>query len=277
MKKQVDEYKIVPIKRPKMNFAELWRYRELLYFFAWRDIKVKYKQTLLGIFWALLQPLGLMILFSVIWEKALKLGTTELPYPVFAYSGLLYWGLFSFAISSAGNSMISNANIIKKIYFPRTIIPIASVLVAGFDFAITFLLFIVLLFIYNTPLSILRCIYLFPMSIFITVVSALGLSFITAAANITYRDFRYVLPFILRIVFFLSPIVIPFSSIDSNTIQTFLSFNPLTGAIALTRAAISGNEINVMLTVKSITVSIMLLLTGFVIFKKSELYIADRL
>src|SRR5712675_1194851 len=147
------EYEIKPAGSLSLGLKELWEFRELFYFFTWRDIKVKYKQTVLGFAWAILQPLLMTGIFSVFFGKALNVPSDFIPYPVFVYSGLLLWNIFSTGITGAGNSMVTNSNIIKKIYFPRLIIPASSVLVALFDFAAAFLIFVGLLIYYQVPVD----------------------------------------------------------------------------------------------------------------------------
>jgi lipopolysaccharide transport system permease protein len=156
---------ISPSNRGFFNWKELWRYRELFYFFTWRDIKIKYKQTVLGFLWAILQPVLMMIIFTLFFGKALNIPSQNLPYPVYAFSGLLIWNIFSTGLSNAANSMVSNASIIKKIYFPRLIVPVSSILVSLFDFAMAFVVFIVLLVFYHQVVSWTALIY-WPLAIF---------------------------------------------------------------------------------------------------------------
>jgi lipopolysaccharide transport system permease protein len=179
-----------------VNWKELWRYRELFYFFTWRDIKIKYKQTFLGFLWAILQPLLLMVIFTFFFGKALKVPSQSLPYPVFVFSGLLLWNIFSSGLTSSSNSMVNNASIIKKIYFPRLIIPVSSILVALFDFCMAFVLFLPLLLYYHQPLSV-HALWCWPVALLITLMATLGPGSWLAALNVKYRDFRYVIPFIV--------------------------------------------------------------------------------
>src|SRR3954467_10181613 len=149
------EYEIKPKEKLSLGLGELWQYRELFYFFTWRDIKVKYKQTVLGFLWAVLQPFAMMIIFSAFFGRVLKDPSDQTPYPIFVYSGILLWNIFASGLSGAGNSMVTNAGIIKKIYFPRLIIPISSVLVSLFDFIMAFVVFVGMLIYYKTSLNIL--------------------------------------------------------------------------------------------------------------------------
>ena len=197
-------------KRSLFNWAELWEYRELFYFFAWRDIKIKYKQTVLGFLWAILQPLAMMLIFTFFFGRALKIPSQHLPYPVFVFSGLLLWNLFAAGLTSASNSMINNANIIKKIYFPRLVIPVSAIFVAVFDFLMSFLLFLILLIYYRQHVS-LHALWCWPLAILIGIVSTLGPGSLLSALNVKYRDFRYVIPFVVQVLFFLTPVIYPVS------------------------------------------------------------------
>ena len=160
------EYVIKPQKGISLNLKEIWNYRELFYFFTWRDIKVKYKQTALGFLWAVLQPFLTMIIFTVFFGKMLKVPSDGIPYPIFAYSGLIIWNVFASGLSNAGNSMVSNANIIKKIYFPRLIIPMSAILVALFDFLMAFVVYIGLMLYFDMPFHFVKLIVFIPVDRF---------------------------------------------------------------------------------------------------------------
>src|SRR5688572_4367372 len=204
------EYNIESSGRRLFNWRELWRYRELFYFFTWRDIKVKYKQTALGFLWAVLQPLLMMIIFTLFFGKALNIPSQNLPYPVYVFSGLLIWNVFSSGLMNASNSMVSNAAIIKKIYFPRFIIPVSSILVSLFDFFMAFILFVPLLIYYRQPVS-LTALWCWPLALGICLVATLGPGSLLASLNVKYRDFRYVIPFMVQVLFFITPIIYPVS------------------------------------------------------------------
>ncbi|MFY8035782.1 MAG: ABC transporter permease, partial [Cyclobacteriaceae bacterium] len=187
------EYTIEPSEGRVLDWGELWRYRELFYFFTWRDIKIKYKQATLGFLWAILQPLFMMVIFTLFFGKALNIPSQNLPYPIYVFSGLLIWNLFSTGLTNASNSMVNNASIIKKIYFPRLIIPVSSILVALFDFLMAFILFVPILLFYQQSVS-LSALVLWPVALIIAIVATLGLGSWLAALNVKYRDFRYVIP-----------------------------------------------------------------------------------
>ena len=167
-------YEIKPSKWLLFDFKELWRFRELFLFMAWRDIKVKYNQTVLGFLWVILQPLLLMLIFSTLWLKVMKSRAVEIPYPVFAYSGLIFWGLFSSSLSNASESMIANSNIIKKVYFPRIIIPASAVIIAMFDFMMTLIIYLIMIFYYHLEISLFRFSGLLLLSILITSGASFG-------------------------------------------------------------------------------------------------------
>jgi lipopolysaccharide transport system permease protein len=270
-------YDIKPSKWLSFDFKELWRFRELFVFMAWRDIKVKYKQTFLGLIWVILQPLVLMIIFSTLWLKVMKSVAVEIPYPVFAYSGLIFWGLFSSGLSNASESMIANSNIIRKVYFPRIIIPASAVIVALFDFMMTLIICILMIFYYDLEISLLRFSVLLFLSILITSGASFGLGLIIASTTIKYRDFRYVMPFFLQTFFFISPVIYPLTLFNSGSLRFILSLNPLSGAINLTRAALTSSAVNWDLTIYSALITVLLLITGLTLFQTMESQYADLL
>ena len=268
------EYEIKPVSKISLGLKELWEFRELFYFFTWRDIKVKYKQTVLGVAWAILQPFMLMMVFTLFFGQALGVPSDNVPYPIFVYSGLLIWNIFSSGLSNASNSMVSNAGIIKKIYFPRLIIPMSAILVSLFDFIMAFIVYIGLLIYYHHPISATLIIYL-PLSILITVMSTFGLGTMLAAMNIKYRDFRYVIPFFIQILFFLTPVIYPVSIIKFQWAHKILMLNPAAGAIELLRCFVTNSELNLQLVIISLVVSIILFFSGLYYFRKTEYYFAD--
>jgi lipopolysaccharide transport system permease protein len=269
------EYIIDSSKKKLVDLREIWQYRELFYFFSWRDIKVKYKQTTFGVAWVLLQPLLTVAIFTAFFGRTLSLPDTGLPYPVFVLSGLLMWNTFSSSVNNAGTSMISNATIIKKIYFPRIIIPVSSILVACVDFVITFLVFVAMLVYYQVPLNIVKVITLWPAGILVMLFGSLGISSLLAALNVKYRDFRYIIPFALQIALFLSPVIYPVSIIENSFIQYVLALNPMYAAITLFRLPMTDFPIDVTLLFISITFTIVILVAGIFYFKRTEAYFAD--
>ncbi len=270
------EYEIKPEKKFSLNFKEVWSYKELFYFFTWRDIKVKYKQTVLGFLWVLLQPLAMTILFSLSLGKVISNASEiNMPYPLFALSGLMIWNIFSSGITNSGNSMITNSNIIKKVYFPRIIIPVSSILVSLFDFFVTFFIFFCAIIYYNVTIDITHFLFFMLISILIITISTLGLGCLLAALNLKYRDFRYIIPFLLQGLLFLSPIIYPISIITNQKIKYFLALNPIYSAIEFSRYSIIKQEMDVTLMSISVSSALFFLLFGVYYFKKTELFFAD--
>jgi lipopolysaccharide transport system permease protein len=270
-------YEIKPAKWLSFDLDELWQYRELFWFLAWRDIKVKYKQTLLGFIWVILQPLVLMFIFNAIWSKVMRPGAVELPYPLFAYSGLIFWGLFSSGISNASESMIGNSNIIKKVYFPRIIIPSSALIIALFDFLMTFIVYILLIVHYKIEISFLKFTGLMLLSIVISACASFGIGLIIASATIKYRDFRYILPFFLQAFFFISPVVYPLSLYSSEPLRIILSLNPLAGAININRYALSNNAVDWDPAIYGVLMAFLLLIVGLTLFRRMESQYSDML
>jgi lipopolysaccharide transport system permease protein len=233
------EFEIKARKNTDLGIKELINYNELFYFFTWRDIKVKYKQTVLGFAWAVLQPLLMTVVFSVFFGKALKVPSGDLPYPVFVMAGLLLWNIFSSGLSAAANSMVSNANIIKKIYFPRLIIPLSSILVSLFDFLMALLVFIGLLFWYSIKVNILYFLLAATGGMILTAFATFGPGCLLAALNIKYRDFRYIIPFIVQFGLYLSPVGFS-SSIVPAEWRLLYNLNPMVGVIDGFRWCIMG-------------------------------------
>ncbi len=271
----VTEYEIKPQGKLSIGLKELWAYRELFYFFTWRDVKVKYKQTVFGFLWAILQPLFMTIVFTVFISDSITQKTQlTIPYPVFALSGMLLWGIFSNGMSNAANSMVTNANIIKKIYFPRLIIPISSILVAVFDFFIAFIIFIILVFIYKVEINY-AALFLLPLSVLITCLAAMGCGTLLAALNIKYRDVRYVIPFLVQGLLFLTPVLYPINISNSAVAQIVLRLNPISGALELIRGLFIGYTINYETVILSSISSLCLFVIGIIYFRKTESYFAD--
>jgi lipopolysaccharide transport system permease protein len=270
-------YEIKPSRWLAFDFRELWHFRELFLFMTWRDIKVKYKQTFLGFAWVVIQPVALMAIFTVLWLKVMKPAEMEIPYPLFAYSGLILWGLFSSGISGAGESMISNSNIIKKVYFPRIIIPSSALLTALFDFVVTLFLLVLIILYYHINFSFLRFACLFSLSTAITVGASFGTGLIVSAATIRYRDFRYVMPFFLQAFFFVSPVVYPLALFSSGSLRFVLSMNPLAAAITLARASFTEHTVDWQVVFPGVLVTIILLIAGLILFSRNESYYSDLL
>lgn len=266
------------IIRPKKTFSwndlsEIWRYKELLYFFVWRDLKVRYKQTSLGVLWALIQPFITMVVFSVFFGELAKLPSDGVPYPIFVYVGLLFWTFFSTALSDTSNTLLTNTGIITKVYFPRLILPIASVATKLIDFAIGTVMLLVLMIYYGyTPH--LSGLLIIPLLLLITFMASVGGGLFLCSINVKYRDVRYVFPFFIQILLFLTPVIYPASI--AGKYSKFLALNPMMGVIQNARAAVLGTApINWLLIVLSLVSTLVLMLIGIYFFKKTERYFAD--
>ncbi|MBK8348613.1 MAG: ABC transporter permease [Saprospiraceae bacterium] len=273
------------IIKPKSVFTlgwkELWQFRELLYFFTWKEIKVRYKQAALGILWTILQPLAMMTIFVLLLSEGLGIKTGAMPAPIYYLSGLLIWNLFNHAVTHASQSMVSNANIIKKIYFPRLVIPISAVLTSSFDFLISLFLFYGLL-IYNTISGEIAISWInLTLSLFIayiiTVFTAFSLGTFLSAINVKYRDVRYVLPFLIQTLFFITPVMYDTSIIKQTWIRKVLELNPLNFAIELVRNNITSTDQIIWPEISGWVpvVMIMLYIVAIYTFRKTEAYFAD--
>lgn len=271
---------VTTVIRPKRLFhfsdlKEIWDYRELLYFFTWRDLKVRYKQTLIGAAWAILQPFITMVVFTVFFGNLAKIPSDNVPYPIFVYVGLLFWQFFSTALSETSNVLIANQSIITKVYFPRLILPLSSVITRFVDFVIASLILVGLM-IYYGYLPHLSGFLLLPLLLLITFMASVGGGLCLASMNVKYRDVRYALPFFIQILLFLTPVIYPASI--AGTYSKFLALNPMTGVIQAARAALLGTTpINWTLIGISFVVCLVLLGVGIVYFKRVERYFADIL
>jgi lipopolysaccharide transport system permease protein len=219
----------------RLGLAELWRYRELLYFLTLRDIKLRYKQTLLGAAWAILQPLCAMLLFTLVFGRLARLPSDNIPYPLFAYAGLVPWTFFANAITNAGNSLVGSTTLVTKVYFPRVIIPAAPVLAGLVDLAIALLLLVPLLFYYQITIT--WNLLFLPVFICMAALLAFGVGMLLAALNVKYRDVRYALPFLVQLWLFASPVIYPLSLMPAKWKWIF-TLNPMTGIIDGVRSSL---------------------------------------
>lgn len=257
------------------GFKELWQYRELFFIFTWRDIKVKYKQTVLGFLWAVLQPLLMMTVFTVFFGKIINKNIPqELPYPVFVFAGLILWNVFSTGLINSGNSMVTNSNIIKKIYFPRLIIPVSSVIASVFDFLMSLVIYAVLLIYYQIPFQPLALVYI-PVALVLTFFTTVGAGSFLAALSVKYRDFRYIIPFLVQFLLFVTPVIYPDTIAENYWSRLLIEINPMTGALHMIRCGILGTPINNSLVLLSVTSSFIFLFVGIFTFRKTETYFAD--
>lgn len=256
-----------------LQLKELWAYRELLYFLIWRDVKVRYKQTALGVGWAIIQPVTTMIVFSVFFGRLGKIPSDGIPYPIFAYAALVPWTFFAQGMGQASNSLVGSANLIKKVYFPRLSVPIASVTSGIIDFSIAFVILLGMMLYYGI-LPTLNVIWL-PCLLVLTVVTSLGVSLWLSALNVQFRDVRHVLPFLIQLWFFATPVAYP-SSLLSEPWRTLYSLNPMVGVVEGFRWALLGTETapGPMLIVSSLT-ALALLVGGAFYFRRLEKTFAD--
>lgn len=274
---QTDHYeiKIKPIKTNVfLNLNELWRYRELFYIFAWRDIKIRYKQTILGIGWALLQPIASMFIFTVFFGKIAKISSDGLPYSLFVLVGLIFWGFFSNTLTHAANSLIENEGIIKKIYFPRLILPLSAITTSLVDFGISLVLLLLVAFYFGYVPS-LWALVIIPLGIAIASLGAAGLGLFLAAFNVKYRDVRYILPFFIQLLIFLTPVIYPLS-IVGHLNRLAIAINPISGVIESARKVIGGSiSIDYQILAISLVSSILLFTAGLSYFRATEKFFAD--
>lgn len=255
-----------------VNWAELWRFRELLYFLTWRDVKVRYKQTALGVLWAFIQPFLKLVVFSVIFGKVAKLDSEGVPYPIFLYAGLLPWQFFSEALSRSSTSVVGSTNLITKVYFPRLIIPLSSVGACLVDFLISFAILFGLVFYYHVPFS-WQWLWVVPLMA-LTVLTTLGFGIWFSSVCVTFRDFRYVLPFLVQIWMYVTPVVYPVKMMPAGW-QWVLALNPVTGVVNGYRAAILGRPLDMPSLLLSLGLSCILFVFGLYYFRKMESRFAD--
>jgi lipopolysaccharide transport system permease protein len=266
---------IIRAKKPISwaDFRELWQHQELLYFFTWRDLKIRYKQTVLGVLWALFQPFITMVVFTVFFGTFAKIPSDNIPYPVFVFAGLLLWQLFSATLLQASNSLVSQENLLTKVYFPRLILPISSLFSNLVDFLIASFILIGLMVYYNFAPN-LGGILLVPLLVAMTCIFAVGLGFFLASLNVKYRDIKYILPFFVQLLLFVTPVIYPPSILGDHS--WVLALNPMTGIIKAMRAALFGGQpINWFLLMLSATTSLVIFLLGLLYFKKTEKRFAD--
>jgi lipopolysaccharide transport system permease protein len=270
------EYPLVTICPSKkwvaLNLRDLWAYREVLYFLMWRDIKVRYKQTLFGVAWAIIQPLFTMLIFSLFFGRLAGIPSDGIPYPLFAYSGLVPWMFFANAVSNGGNSLVGSPNLITKVYFPRMIIPCAAVGAGLMDFAIAFVFLLILMVPYGVVVT--WNLLMVPVLIILTTLLALGLGMWLAALNVQYRDVRYALPFLIQLGMFATPIIYPASLVPAQW-HWVLALNPLAGLVEGYRTALFGQEWHWMVFSISSSVTLVSLVVFAYTFRRMEKNFAD--
>lgn len=274
MEESVQVIRIEPSKGwVALQLKELWAYRELLYFLVWRDVKVRYKQTALGAAWAIIQPVFTMIVFSLFFGRLGKIPSDGLPYPLFSFAALVPWTYFSHGLSQASNSLVGSANLIKKVYFPRLSIPIASVASGLIDFALAFLVLLGMMLYYGIFPGI-QVIWL-PLLLLLTLITSLGVSLWLSALNVHFRDVRQMIPFLTQLWLFATPIAYP-SSLLSEPWRTLYSINPMVGVVEGFRWALLGTDTapGPMIIVSSLA-AVAILVSGTFYFRRLEKTFAD--
>ncbi|HUE99448.1 MAG TPA: ABC transporter permease [Anaerolineales bacterium] len=259
-----------------LNLRDLWLYRELVFFMVWRDVKVKYKQTLLGMAWAVIQPVMTMLVFTFVFGSVAKVATDGIPYPVFSFAALLPWGLFEVALNQGSRSLVAHNNMVTKIYFPRLILPMSSVFAGLVDFVIAFVILIVLMFYYQMAPAY-ELLWTLPLFILLAIVTALGVALWLSAINVRYRDVNQALPFLTRFWLFITPIAYS-SEIITGKWQLLYYLNPMAGVVDGFRWALlgSGNGPGPTLWI-STGISILILISGLFYFRSMEKTFADTI
>jgi lipopolysaccharide transport system permease protein len=256
-----------------VNLRELWEYRELLYFLIWRDIKVRYKQTALGAAWAVIQPFFTMVVFSLFFGRLAKVPSEGLPYPIFSYAALVPWTFFAHSLTHSSNSLVASANLIKKVYFPRLAIPLATALSGLVDFAIAFVVLLAMMFYYGiTPTM--NVLWL-PVFLLLALITSLGVGLWLSALNVQYRDVRYTLPFLTQVWLFSTPIAYP-SSLIPEQWRAFYGINPMVGVVDGFRWALLGTDTQPGLMIAvSVVVALVIFVGGLFYFRRMEKSFAD--
>jgi lipopolysaccharide transport system permease protein len=255
-----------------INFRDLWHYRELLYFLTWRDIKIRYKQTVLGAAWAILQPLCMMLLFTLFFGRLAGIDSGGVPYPLFALGGLVPWVYFANAVTVSGNSLVANTHLVTKVYFPRVLMPAAAVLAGLADFALAFLLLGTMLLYYGIPLT--ARMLMLPVLVVLTTFCALGTGMWMSALNVKYRDVRFALPFIIQLWLFASSVIVPSSAVPARW-RPLLHLNPMSPIIEAYRSSLFGTPFDTMGLAVAAALTVVILICATLIFRKTERSFAD--
>ena len=258
----------------QLGLKDLWQYRELLYFLCWRDIKVRYKQTALGVAWAIVQPLMTMVLFSLFFGRLAKMPSDGIPYPLFVFTALVPWMFFSNGITQSSGSLVENASLIKKVYFPRLAVPIASIIAGVVDFFCSFVVLILLMLYYGVVPS--WSVLTLPLFLALACTASLGIGLWLSALNVQFRDVRYVIPFLTQLWLFATPIAYP-SSLLSEPLRSLYGLNPMVGVVEGFRWALLGTETSPgPMVLVSALVSVLVLISGAFYFRRMEVTFSDR-
>lgn len=270
-------YEITPPKKlVNINLPEIWRFRDLLYIFVWRDIKVRYKQTAIGVIWAIFQPLFTMLIFTVFFGRLAKMPSDGVPYPIFVYAGLLLWNYFSVALTNASDSLVANESIVKKVYFPRLILPLSTTVTPVIDFLLALVVLFGLMAFYHFVPNLIGII-LMPFLLLISLLSAWGLGVFLASVNVKFRDVRHALPFFIQLMLFLTPVIYPVSLIPAKY-QWIVYLNPMSGVIQTARTSLLGSgPVDWGILFISFAISLALVAGGIYYFRKTERFFADVL
>ncbi len=255
-----------------LNLRDIWTNRELLYFLVWRDVKVRYKQTALGAAWAILQPVFMMLIFSLFFGRVAGVASDGVPYPLFAFTGLVPWTFFANSVSLSGNSVVTNSGLITKVYFPRLMVPASAVLAGLVDFALAFVVLVGLMFYYGVGLT--TNLLMLPVLVVLTALFALGVGMWLAALNVRYRDVRFVLPFLIQIWLFVSSVIIPSSAIPERW-RWLLALNPMSGIIEGYRAALLGLAFDWPTLAVAAAITIVVVVYSAYAFRRMEKSFAD--
>ncbi len=257
-----------------LNLRELWEYRELLIFLTWRDIIIRYKQTVFGAAWAILQPLLTMVIMSLFFGKLIKVPSDGIPYPLFSLTGLVPWTFFANGLTLSANSLVQNSNLISKIYFPRLALPFATIMAGVVDLLLAFLVLIGMMVFYGVTLT--TAVLWIPLFVLLAVVTCAGVGIWMAAVNVEYRDVRYVVPFLTQLWMYATPIVYP-SSILPEPWRTVYGINPMAGVVEGFRWALLGTQaVSIPLILVSAGISIAIFISGLMYFRRMEKTFADR-
>jgi homopolymeric O-antigen transport system permease protein len=269
----------VTVIKPQRGFGaldpvELWKRRELAWVLALRDLRVRYKQTFMGVAWAVIQPLATMVVLHIFFGKVMGMAERvgDVPYPVFLYAGLLPWTLFSNAVTASSNSLVGNAHILSKVYFPRLLLPLSATLVPVIDYAIAFVVLAGLMFWFQVPVTL--GVVLVPLLILSTILAILGVGILLASLTVSYRDFRYVVPFMLQLWLFMTPVIYDLSFVPERY-QWLMNLNPMAGTIDAFRAVVLGQQVNYAAWAVSTATAAITLVIGLVCFAKLERKFAD--
>jgi lipopolysaccharide transport system permease protein len=265
---------ILPARSPiNLPWRELWKFRELLYFLVWRDLKVRYKQSALGIGWIILQPLLTMLIFTVFFNRLLNVGSgSTLPYPVVTYAALLPWTYFATSVTRGSTSLVTNAHLVSKIYFPRMFIPLSYILPGLVDFAVSLVMLLGLMALYHLAPT--RDILLLPLALLLAIITALGVSVWLSALHVRYRDIQYLVPFLVQVWMYATPIIYPMSSIPLRW-RWLYSLNPMVGVVQYFRRVLLGDPTFGSINWLSVGIAFFILISGLIYFQATERTFAD--